>query len=464
MSYDGLGQRLSMTAFAGEQSVTTNYALDNPLSGTGGQVLAATAGDPSTGSGQVLTTTYLYGLGPVGQLTNAWAYGLPDGTNTQRQLVDANGEITFASSYTPWGDTLSVSGTGSVMQGYFGGIMDTATGLIYLGNGQYYDPSTGRFLSRNVNPNSTNPYVPWNGNPTSAFMAPLFLLALLYSRKKKRGKIDTFVILLVLCVGVSMSLAACGPGGTAPLTATATIVVTPAQTPTATSMATTAINGTPVATNTPVQTPTPCTPTVTMTLILDLDQYFASLPEPYAKMPRDWTISQEGLEFLKSWEVFDGQLYNDGSEGTSLYRDTTGRGIGYCTIGYGHVVHRGGERGCDRYAYPAAIEYYENGRSEAQATDILIQDAANAGEVVKRLIIVKLTQTQYDALVSLVINWAGLPNSEKVGLLNSGQYVATADHLRNRGPFTTQNNTIDLPVLHRRRAAEADLFLRLVNP
>ena len=66
-------------------------------------------------------------------------------------MADANGEITFASSYTPWGDTLSVSGTGSVTQGYFGGVMDTATGLIYVGNGQYYDPSTGRFLNRNVN-------------------------------------------------------------------------------------------------------------------------------------------------------------------------------------------------------------------------------------------------------------------------------------------------------------------------
>jgi hypothetical protein len=76
-----------------------------------------------------------------------------------------------------------------------------------VGNGQYCDPATGRFLDRNAKPEQTNPYMPW-GNPASALMAPLALLSLLYSRKKKRGKIDTLVIALVLCLGVGMSLAA----------------------------------------------------------------------------------------------------------------------------------------------------------------------------------------------------------------------------------------------------------------
>jgi RHS repeat-associated protein len=152
MDYDGLGQRLSMTGFAGGQSLTTQYALD------GSRVLSADA------DGYV--TTYLYGLGPIGQLTDTWAYGLPDGSGTQRQLVDPQGEITLAASYTPWGDTLSVTGTGAFTYGYFGGIMDTTTGLLYVGNGQYYDPATGRFINRNVNPESANPYVPvgWGAN------------------------------------------------------------------------------------------------------------------------------------------------------------------------------------------------------------------------------------------------------------------------------------------------------------
>ena len=87
MSYDGLGERLSVMAFADGQSVTTDYALDN------GQVLTATAND--------LTTSYLYGLGPIAELTDSWAYGLPDGTNTPRQMSNIDGEVTLASSYTP---------------------------------------------------------------------------------------------------------------------------------------------------------------------------------------------------------------------------------------------------------------------------------------------------------------------------------------------------------------------------
>ena len=107
------------------------------------------------------------------------------------------------------GNTLESNGIGNFSIGYLGGLMDTATGLLYVGNGQYYDPGTGRFLNRNTKPDQTNPYVPWGGNPSAAFMAPLALLWMIYSRKKKRGKLDMFIILLVLGVAVSMSLAGC---------------------------------------------------------------------------------------------------------------------------------------------------------------------------------------------------------------------------------------------------------------
>ncbi len=40
---------------------------------------------------------------------------------------------------------LEIHGTGNFSFGYLGGLMDTSTGLLYMGNGQYYDPSTGRF-------------------------------------------------------------------------------------------------------------------------------------------------------------------------------------------------------------------------------------------------------------------------------------------------------------------------------
>lgn len=88
--------------------------------------------------------------------------------------------------------------------------MDSATGLLYVGNGQYYDPATGRFLTRDVYPNNPNPYVP-SGDPTGALFAPLVLVGLIYGKKKKKSKFDYFVIVLFVAVGVGMGLSACAP-------------------------------------------------------------------------------------------------------------------------------------------------------------------------------------------------------------------------------------------------------------
>jgi hypothetical protein len=80
--------------------------------------------------------------------------------------------------------------------------------LIYVCNGQYYDPATGRFLTRDARPNQNNPYTPID--PTGALLGPLALLALAYGRKKSRGKWDMLVILLVLSVSLGVGLAAWG--------------------------------------------------------------------------------------------------------------------------------------------------------------------------------------------------------------------------------------------------------------
>lgn len=187
--------------------------------------------------------------------------------------MNTSGEVTFAARYTPWGDTLESSGTGNISIGYLGGLMDTATGLLYMGNGNYYDPSTGRFLNRNVNPNGTNPYVPWGGEPSAALMAPLALLSLFYSRKKKRGTLDTIIILLVLGVSLSLGLAACGSNPPPP-TLMVVITTTPGQHVAVLENA----SGTPLATYPlpsapPVVVATPC-PTVTMNLV------YTGTPEP----------------------------------------------------------------------------------------------------------------------------------------------------------------------------------------
>ena len=250
MDYNGLGQRLGMNA----AGVIAHYVMD------GNQPLTVTSEN---------TTFYLYGLGPIAEKTNDWAYSLPDGTNTPRQLTNPNGGITLAGRYTPWGDILEVHGTGNFTFGYLGGMMNLASGLIYVGNGQYYDPSTGRFLTRDVNSNSTNPYVPWN--PIGVIIGPLGLLSLFYSRKRKRSKWDVLIIMVLLGITAGVGVAACTPAPIPPAGSNNTSPTFPvtAQTPIPTGPVTIPSHM-PSSTPSPVVIPTmtPCaTPTGTPTLI-----------------------------------------------------------------------------------------------------------------------------------------------------------------------------------------------------
>ena len=88
--------------------------------------------------------------------------------------------------------------------------MDAATGLLYVGNGQYYDPATGKFLTRDAKPNNSNPYLPWD--PTGAIIGPLGVAALFFGKRKKGSKVGTFLLLLVVLGSAGMTLAACGGG------------------------------------------------------------------------------------------------------------------------------------------------------------------------------------------------------------------------------------------------------------
>jgi RHS repeat-associated protein len=259
MQYNGLGERIAMTGWQGEISLTTTYTLD--LTRRNGVLSANASGN---------TTFYLYDTnGPFAELTTSWAYYLTDGTNTPRQMTDALGEVTLARSYTPWGEVRQQVGVGSFTWGYFGGLMDAATGLVYVGGGQYYDPATGRFLTP-VNRDGTNPYVPQRGgDPLGAVLAPFALLALLGGRKR-RGKYDRVILMLVLVVAVGGALAACDgqstptnstpttPGGTPPSTPTHPPTNTPqppTNTPTETSRPKPTDTPKPTGTSGPTQTP-----------------------------------------------------------------------------------------------------------------------------------------------------------------------------------------------------------------
>ena len=138
--------------------VTTRYVLD--LNNDLAQVL-------SDGS-----HTYLYSLNRIAQENIVGRqYYLGDALGSARQLVNPVGAVTLARSYEPFGKLLSTAGNPLTRYGYTGEWTDP-TNLVYL-RARYYDPATGRFLSKDpvrgllALPQTINPYLYVVNNPVN---------------------------------------------------------------------------------------------------------------------------------------------------------------------------------------------------------------------------------------------------------------------------------------------------------
>ncbi|MFZ2096815.1 MAG: hypothetical protein WAV05_09275 [Anaerolineales bacterium] len=69
------------------------------------------------------TGSYLYGNGRVAQYSwMATEYFLEDALGSVRQLVDANGNVTLAKDYEPYGEVLDSAGNGVAAYGFTGRI------------------------------------------------------------------------------------------------------------------------------------------------------------------------------------------------------------------------------------------------------------------------------------------------------------------------------------------------------
>jgi lysozyme len=114
-------------------------------------------------------------------------------------------------------------------------------------------------------------------------------------------------------------------------------------------------------------------------------------------------LSAEGLDLIKRFEGFRGQLYLDVA--------------GFPTIGYGH-----------RIVPPQA---YSGGVSELQAAALLAGDVSAAERAIGSLVKVALTQGQFDALVDFCFNLGAgrLASSTLLRFLNSGHYDFAAEQL-----------------------------------
>jgi len=134
-AYSGDGSRASKTSGA----VTTVFSYDPA---------AALSRVVEQGVGSS-TTDYLYGNGLLGQSTAGGVdCPLQDAHGSVVQVAQASGGASGRVAYDAFGAT----GDASLSPFMFSGEqLDTETGLYYL-RARYYDPTTGRFISRDANP------------------------------------------------------------------------------------------------------------------------------------------------------------------------------------------------------------------------------------------------------------------------------------------------------------------------
>lgn len=138
-------------------------------------------------------------------------------------------------------------------------------------------------------------------------------------------------------------------------------------------------------------------------------------------------VSNNGINLVKRFEGLELKAYRDS--------------VGILTIGYGHTL-----------AVKAADMI-----TGAQADAFLREDLQVAELIVNTNVKVKLTQGQFDALVSFVFNLGSgnFVKSTLIKKLNAGDYAGAADEFRK----WVNAGGKKLPGLVKRRAAEREVFL-----
>ncbi len=185
--YDGDGNRVAKSV----NGVITRYLVDD-LNPTGYPQVV----DELT-SGAV-TRTYTYGLQRIAQdqvISNTWtpSFYSYDGMGNVRALTNTAGATTDTYEYDAFGNEFTVSGSTPNNYLYRGEAYDSDLGLYYLRT-RYYNPLTGRFMSRDpdagvtTDPKTLHKYVYASGDPVNA--------------KDPTGR-DTLVEVGVIDVGVA---------------------------------------------------------------------------------------------------------------------------------------------------------------------------------------------------------------------------------------------------------------------
>jgi RHS repeat-associated protein len=181
MIYDAFGNRVAKTVSTASGTTTTQYLVEDDVNPTGyPQVVEELTGPIGAGA---VTRQYTYGLqrisenlSPVVTGNSTWTpsfYGY-DGFGTVRQLTNSSGIVTDTYEYDAFGNILSQTGTTPNNYLYRGEQYDADLGLYYL-RARYYNPLTGRFLSRDqedgvtTDPASLHKYLYADGDPVNGW-------------------------------------------------------------------------------------------------------------------------------------------------------------------------------------------------------------------------------------------------------------------------------------------------------
>jgi len=173
MVYDAFGNRVAKTV----NGVTTHYLVEDDVNPTGyPQVVEELVGPIGSG---VVTRQYTYGLQRISEnlspaLTgnNTWtpSFYVYDGGGSVRQLTNSAGVATDQYEYDAYGDSFTKVGTTPNNYLYRGEQYDPDLSLYYL-RARYYNPATGRFVSRDpldgdaTDPKTLHKYLYASGDP-----------------------------------------------------------------------------------------------------------------------------------------------------------------------------------------------------------------------------------------------------------------------------------------------------------
>lgn len=162
--------------------------------------------------------------------------------------------------------------------------------------------------------------------------------------------------------------------------------------------------------------------------------------------PKTLHLSEPGAEFIGHFEGFVGHLYNDAANNA--------------TIGYGHLLHLGP-------ITPRDLAAWRGGITQPNAAKLLLKDAKGFEAAVHNRIHVRLTQAQFDALVSFVYNCGPAALNGKVGAAVNARPSIDLSLSGNAAWYQRVQDALllwdhagghELAGLKRRRMAEARLF------